>query len=81
MAKLLLDKESAAEAEAPSKDEEPLKGTLSSSNRTQDPNNRSPVTSVMPGLEDDKLAGRKGCIAFVQSPKVCIVAIASGYNA
>ncbi len=36
---------------------------------------------VMPRLGDDKLAGRKGCIAFVQSPKVCIFAIASGYNA
>ncbi len=36
---------------------------------------------VMPGLGDDKLAGRKGCIAFVQSPKVCVVAIVSGYNA
>ncbi len=36
---------------------------------------------VMPGLRDDKLAGRKGCIVFVQSPKVCVVAIASGYNA
>ncbi len=36
---------------------------------------------VMPGLGDDKLAGHKGCIAFVQSPKVCVVAIASGYNA
>ncbi len=36
---------------------------------------------VMPGLRDNKLAGRKGCIAFVQSPKVCIVAIVSGYNA
>ncbi len=36
---------------------------------------------VMPRLGDDKLAGRKGCIVFVQSPKVCIVAIASGYNA
>ncbi len=35
---------------------------------------------VMPGLWDNKLAGRKGCIAFVQSPKVCVVAIASGYN-
>ncbi len=36
---------------------------------------------VMPGLGDDKLAGRKGCIAFVQSPFVCVVAIMSGYNA
>ncbi len=36
---------------------------------------------VMPGLGDNELAGRKGCIAFVQSPKVCVVAIASGYNA
>ncbi len=36
---------------------------------------------VMPGLGDNKLARRKGCIAFVQSPKVCVVAIASGYNA
>ncbi len=36
---------------------------------------------VMPRLRDNKLAGRKGCIAFVQSPKVCVVAIASGYNA
>ncbi len=35
---------------------------------------------VMPGLGDNKLAGRKGCIMFVQSPKVCLVAIASGYN-
>ncbi len=35
---------------------------------------------VMPGLGDNKLAGHKGCIVFVQSPKVCIVAIASGYN-
>ncbi len=35
---------------------------------------------VMPRLGDDKLAGCKGCIAFVQSPKVCVVAIASGYN-
>ncbi len=35
---------------------------------------------VMPGLGDNKLAGRKGCIAFVQSPKVCVVAIASGNN-
>ncbi len=38
------------------------------------------VHCVMPGLEDNKLAGRKGCIAFIQSPKVCVVAIASGYN-
>ncbi len=36
---------------------------------------------VMPGLGDDKLAGCKGCIAFIQSPKVCVVAIASGNNA
>ncbi len=36
---------------------------------------------VMPGLGDNKLAGCKGCIVFVQSPKVCVVAIASGYNA
>ncbi len=36
---------------------------------------------VMPGLGDNKLAGRKGCIAFIQSPKVCVVAIASGNNA
>ncbi len=36
---------------------------------------------VMPGLGDNKLAGRKGCITFVQSPKVCVVAIASSYNA
>ncbi len=36
---------------------------------------------VMPGLGNNKLAGRKGCIVFVQSPKVCVVAIASGYNA
>ncbi len=36
---------------------------------------------VMPRLGDNKLAGHKGCIAFVQSPKVCVVAIASGYNA
>ncbi len=36
---------------------------------------------VMPELGDDKLAGHKGCIAFVQSPKVCIVAIASSNNA
>ncbi len=35
---------------------------------------------VMPGLGNNKLAGCKGCIAFVQSPKVCVVAIASGYN-
>ncbi len=36
---------------------------------------------VKPRLGDNKLAGCKGCIAFVQSPKVCIVAIMSGYNA
>ncbi len=36
---------------------------------------------VMPGLGDNKQAGCKGCIAFVQSPKVCVIAIASGYNA
>ncbi len=36
---------------------------------------------VMPGLGDNKLAGRKGCIVLVQSPEVCVVAIASGYNA
>ncbi len=35
---------------------------------------------VMPGLRDNKLAGHKGCIVFVQSPKVCVVAIASGNN-
>ncbi len=35
---------------------------------------------VMPGLGNNKLAGHKGCIAFVQSPRVCVVAIASGYN-
>ncbi len=39
------------------------------------------TTGVMPGLGDNKLAGRKGCIAFVQSPKVCVVAITSGNNA
>ncbi len=38
-------------------------------------------TPVMPGLGDNKLAGCKGCIAFVQSPKDCVVAIASGNNA
>ncbi len=36
---------------------------------------------VMPRLGDNKLARRKGCIVFVQSPRVCVVAIASGYNA
>ncbi len=36
---------------------------------------------VMPRLGDNKLAGCKGCIVFVQSPKVCVVAIVSGYNA
>ncbi len=37
--------------------------------------------SVMPGLGNNKLARCKGCIAFVQSPKVSVVAIASSYNA
>ncbi len=36
---------------------------------------------VMLGLRDNKLAGRKGCIVFVQSPKVCVVAIVSSNNA
>ncbi len=36
---------------------------------------------VMPRLRNNKLARCKGCIMFVQSPKVCVVAIASGYNA
>ncbi len=35
---------------------------------------------VMPGLGNNKLAGPKGCIVFVQSPKACVVAIASSYN-
>ncbi len=35
---------------------------------------------VMPGLGNNKLARRKGCIVFVQSPQVCVVAITSGYN-
>ncbi len=35
---------------------------------------------VRPGLGDNKLAGCKGCIAFVQSPKVCVVAITRGIN-
>ncbi len=47
----------------------------------RDPNTGMETVIVMPGLGDDKLAGHKGFIAFVQSPKVCVVAIASGYNA